>query len=366
MKCKFLILSGVVFFLLAGCSMTSSAPVATANRTVDFNKTRFMGRVTKSKSMVEMFWSGTSASITFEGTTAGVWLKDENGANYFDVIIDHDSITVLHPDNTKHLYLLATNLPKGTHTITLFKRTEWTRGKTNFYGFQLNAGAIVFPTPPKEKNIEFYGNSITAGYAVGDYSGKDSPDSIFTNNYDSYAAVTARYFDAGYTCIARSGIGIMVSWFPMIMKDMYYRKNPADADSYWDFNQFKPDIVVINLLQNDSWLIKKPEYIEFKHRFGHTPPTSDSIIRSYREFVQTIRSKYPEAQIICMLGNMDITQQGSIWPGYVEKAVAALNDKKIHTLFAPYKGTPGHPRVEEQQQLADTLITFIEKKHLWQ
>jgi hypothetical protein len=66
-----------------------------------------------------------------------------------------------------------------------------------------------------------------------------------------------------------------------------------------------------------------------------------------------------------MLGNLGITQKGSPWPGYVQKAVDHLGDNKIHTLFVPYKGTFGHPRVEEQKKMADTLIHFIEKRIDW-
>jgi len=215
-----------------------------------------------------------------------------------------------------------------------------------------------------KKTIEFFGNSITCGYGVEDYEG-DSPDSIYTNNYNSYAAMTARHFDANYYCTARSGIGITISWFPMIMKEMYYRFNPADENSHWDFSKATPNIVVINLFQNDSWLVNRPNYEEFKNRFGETKPTKEFIINEYAEFVKTVRSKYPIANIICMLGTMDITKEGSVWPMYVEEAVASLNDNNIYTLFAPYKNTAGHPEVLEQEMLADNLIKFIEKNIEW-
>jgi len=66
-----------------------------------------------------------------------------------------------------------------------------------------------------------------------------------------------------------------------------------------------------------------------------------------------------------MLGNMDITKEGSVWPGYVKEAIVALNDEKIHTLFVPYKNSDGHPKVEEQKIMAEELIHFIEKVILW-
>ena len=143
------------------------------------------------------------------------------------------------------------------------------------------------------------------------------------------------------------------------MPEEYYRLDPNDADSQWDFDSKQPDIVVINLFQNDSWLVKLPENGQFKRRFGAVAPTKEETIESYVSFVKTIRSKYTNAKIICMLGNMDITKQGSPWVGYVEEAVIQLNDSKIHTLFVPYKDSPGHPKVNEQKVLAEKLTAFI-------
>jgi len=219
----------------------------------------------------------------------------------------------------------------------------------------------VYPVTKKKIAIEFYGDSITSGYAVEDYSGKDRPDSIYTNSYNSYASVTARYFNADYTCISRGGIGVMVSWYPLIMPEMYDRLNPEDSDSKWNFTKSNPDVVVINLFQNDSWLVNIKDNEQFKSKFGEEKPSDEFIVKSYKDFVKTIRNKYPNTKIICMLGNMDITNYDSVWPGYVKEAVSALNDNKISTLFVPYKNTLGHPKVEEQQLIANSLISLIEK-----
>jgi hypothetical protein len=62
---------------------------------------------------------------------------------------------------------------------------------------------------------------------------------------------------------------------------------------------------------------------------------------------------------------MDATQKGSPWPGYIVKAVAELKDRSIYTHFFPYKNTPGHPKVPEQQEMATSLITFIEQNIKW-
>jgi len=326
----------------------------------------YMGRVVMSDSAAELSWSATSVTINFKGTGVTATLKDERSDNNYDVIVDGKVISVLHPERAKKDYKLVFNLPYGKHTIQLFKRTEWAMGKSWFYEFELNKGGSVLSPPlAKKHKIEFFGNSITCGYADLDTTGKDRGTSPYEDGYVSYAAITARHFNAEFYNTSKSGIGITVSWFPLIMPEMYNRLDATDPNSKWDFSKYTPDVVVINLFQNDSWITNMPSNDQFKARFGSTPPSPDFIIKAYRDFVKTIRSTYPRAQIICILGSMDATKPGSPWPGYIEKAVAELHDKRIYTHFIPYKNTPGHPSAKEQQAMADDLIAFIERNIKW-
>lgn len=351
------------FFSLSNCQKIDEPQFIA----FDSDKIKYEGRIGyQDSTAAELYWSGTSVAINFEGTTIKARLKDDNGDNYFNIILDEDSVYMLRMSERDSVYTLADLKTPGKHKLELFKRTEFPPGKTLFYGFELDNGTKLLEAPEtSERKIEFYGNSITAGYAVHDYSPNDSPDSIYTDNYVSYAHLTAEHFDAEYSCICKSGIGIMISWFPYIMPELYDRQDPNDTTSLWDFSQYDPDIVVVNLFQNDSWLVNMPEHEEFKRVFGTEAPDEEYIINSYRNFVKTIRDKYPDADIICMLGTMDITREGSPWPGYVEKAVSALEDKKIYTHFVPFKNTPGHPRVEEQEVMAKSLIRFIEENIEW-
>jgi len=217
----------------------------------------------------------------------------------------------------------------------------------------------------KKRKIEFYGDSITAGFAIEDFSGNDSPDSTFTNNYLSYSSLTARYFDAKYHCICKSGIGITVSWDPLIMPEIYDRLIPTDETSIWDFSLFTPDIVVVNLLQNDSWLVNVPENEEFKKRFGENKPTNDYIIKAYERFITNIRKQYPKANIICTLGSMDAAKKGSEWINFIKTATTNLNDNKIYTHIMPYIESTTHPSIGDQQIMAKSLSQFIDKNIVW-
>ncbi len=354
----------ILFGILIGISCTSNKELV-----INYSNPgiEYWGRIDTSQiDGAELYWSGTSIKMNFKGESIQALLMDETGNNYYNIIIDNDSLFVLRPDTIQQYYTLASKLSKGKHTIEIFKRTEWDRGKTTFFGFKIEGNAKILPKPAsKKRKIEFYGNSITAGYAVEDFSGKDSPDSIFTNNYLSYAAIIARHYDAEYQCICKSGIGITISWFPLTMPEMYDRLIPTDSASKWDFSLYTPDVVVINLFQNDSWLVNMPERSEFKTNFGTKAPSDEFIIRAYQQFVSNIRKNYPRSKIICALGNMDATHEGSKWMNYIEQAVAALHDEDIYTHFIPFKGTPGHPSIQEQKDLANSLILFIDEHVDW-
>ena len=326
----------------------------------------YMGRVAMQDDAAVLSWSGNDVSINFEGTGVSAILKDETRENTYDVIIDGSVTQAIHPDNNKSSYTLASGLPASKHHLELFKRTEWAMGKTWFYGFSLPQGSKLLPASPAHKRkIEFYGNSITCGYAVLDTEGKDRGSAPYEDGYISYAAITARHYDAEFSSISKSGIGVTVSWFPLVMPEMYDRLDATNPDSKWDFSKYTPDVVVINLLQNDSWIVNLPDNPQFKAKFGTTAPAPEFIINAYANFVKSIRQKYPKAHIICILGSMDATRAGAPWPGYIEKAVATLHDDNIFTHFIPYKNTPGHPNKKEQQAMADDLIGFIDKTIKW-
>lgn len=331
----------------------------------DSDQINYEGRigVNAANTASEIYWVGSSIEINFEGTLVKAIIADENGTNYFNVIIDGILFKILKLEKGKQTYVLAENLSEEKHTLQLIKRNDWDFGTSLFYGFEIK-GKVLDVHKNKPYFFEFYGDSITSGHGNEDNSGNDSSSGDVSNNYNSYAAITARHFNAAYTCISRSGIGIMVSWYNLIMPEMFDRLNPNDVNSKWDFSVKQPDVVVVNLLQNDFWIVNLPEHEEFKRRFGNEKPTKEQVINAYAKFIQKIREVYPKSAIICMLGNMDITSENSAWKSYVEEAVNNLEDTNVYTCFVPYKNTPGHPKVAEQHLMANKLIQKISKEHI--
>lgn len=321
---------------------------------------RCIGRIDKSdEGNPVLYWPGSAIEATFEGSSLSVILHDQKGEAYYDAIIDRadDSPVVIKMEKGTHTYLIATNITDATHDVQLFRRTEGLDGATEFVGFVLDKGAKLDDPPDAlKRKIEFYGDSITCG--MGDEAPDDGPDNINSqrNNYVAYGAITARNLDAEYRCIARSGIGIVKSWFDLTMPDYWDRLNPNDPESEWTFDDWLPNVVVVNLFQNDSWLVPKMNPV----------PTPDLIIQAYIDFISGIRDVYPEAHIVCALGCMDATKEGSPWPGYIHQAVVQLEDPNISECIFPFTGWSKHPRVRQHQVMAEQLTAHIRKVMKWE
>lgn len=56
-----------------------------------------------------------------------------------------------------------------------------------------------------------------------------------------------------------------------------------------------------------GWLIC--QRMKSLKRFGDQAPSEEYIINAYQQFVANIRTKYPEANIVCSLGSMDAAKK---------------------------------------------------------
>ena len=110
------------------------------NQFVPFNNKHisYEGRIAYTNDAAVLMWPGTSFTINFKGTAISGEFKDADTSNYYNVIIDNDSIYKIQFDTLKKIYTLASGLSYGKHSLQLFKRTEWDKGKTWFYGFEFD------------------------------------------------------------------------------------------------------------------------------------------------------------------------------------------------------------------------------------
>lgn len=145
---------------------------------------------------------------------------------------------------------------------------------------------------PRDRQIEFIGDSITVGY--GNVSGTRDcdPEQLkrTTNTDVSHGALTARQLDADYQINGFSGLG-MVRNVAGITPDVTYRTYydrallNVDGDVWQNPGTWRPQIVVVNLGSNDFTDLTPGE-----------PWTHDSLAAAYRtaydEFLRELRTRY--------------------------------------------------------------------------
>ncbi|HYH05314.1 MAG TPA: SGNH/GDSL hydrolase family protein [Bacillota bacterium] len=316
----------------------------------------YIGRIDRTTPQAPVFvWQGSELRARFSGQRIGFRFAEPQGQNFYNVTIDGSVHQLqLTPAGT-HDYLLAVTLPPGVHELVLFKRTEALFGQATFQGLILELTARMETKPePLPLRIEFYGDSITAGACNEDTDADQYDDLVTHNNYLAYGALTARALNAEYVCIAVSGTGICYSWNPVLLPEVFDRTNPEPGSPRYAFTERQPDLVVINLGQND-YGFTLAEGIAFPADFTE----------KYREFVRMIRNMYPAAHIICAIGGMTAYRDSVQLRTAFSQAVTELaaEDSRMHSfVFTAF--AENHPRLTVHRQLADELTGFIKNEVL--
>lgn len=344
-------------------SVVANPIVPTVTINADNPNIQYTGRIDFSDPLSPLLtWSGSSVVANFQGTSIKAILNDmaqqneqggSKGQNYFYSIIDNGTPALIVCAAGTQTYNIASGLSDTTHKIELYKRTEGRNGgAVAFKGFIVDDGKAL-TTPPARpiRKIEFYGDSVTSGLALDDTA--DNQDNPYCNNYLAYGSITARNLNAEHHTISISGVGIVKSWWDANMpNNYYYRLNAVNGSSNWNFSQWTPDCIVINLGQNDYWL----------------GVTQAQAVPAFVNFVNTLRTKYNDMTakripIILALGSMNATATGSPWPGYIQQAVDSLkstySDNNVYKLIFPYNGISTHPHAPEHAAMAQQLTDFI-------
>jgi lysophospholipase L1-like esterase len=238
-------------------------------------------------------WGPIYLQARFEGTSVRIKLKDP--ANSFAYSIDGGPMKVLGP-TTATEHALASGLADGVHTLELARRSEGGFGKTVVSGLVLDPGKnVLSPGPRPAHKIEVIGDSISAGYG-DEGTGGNTPQN--ENGFMAYGPQLARMLDAEWSIVAHSGQGMYRNGCEPLpptaehMPDEFkLTQHPAVSGPKWDFDAWKPDVLVIALGTND---------------FADYPPgscahpTDDAFKTAYADFIGFARSVYPSAEIFAL------------------------------------------------------------------
>jgi lysophospholipase L1-like esterase len=238
----------------------------------------------------------------FEGTSVGIRLEDAQAfavGNDYEYSVDGSKATILSPSAATE-YPLASGLPDGAHTLELVRRTEGSYGKTVVGGLILDPGKqLLVPPPRPSRRVEVVGDSISAGF--GD-EGQGGSDRHTQNGNMAFGPQLARLLQAEWSVVAHSGRGLyrnLGEQAPLVQPHMpdefklthFLTSNVLPAagtpDSFWDFDSWKPDVVLVVLGTND---FAQPGPFPAEADFG----------AAYHRFLSFLRAVYPRAVIFCV------------------------------------------------------------------
>lgn len=318
--------------------------------------------------------SGTGVEFTFTGTKCSITVAgDSNSANAgmadnharVGVYVNGERVIDDMVDNKEEVYEVFKSDTPQEVTVSLVKLSESPMSTIAITDIKVT-GSPIKPTENKEKLIEFIGDSITCGYGIDD---PDKAHHFSTKTEDAtkaFAYKTAQALGADYSLVSFSGYGIISGCSNGEDKvseqalPQYYTKlgyswaangsfKPSDVE--WDFSR-QPDVVVINLGTNDDSYTKNIEERQNEFRDAYT------------EFLKTVRSKNPNAKIVCAFGIMGDRLFDKIQEA-VNNYTTETGDSNISTLrFDVQQASDGysadwHPSVATHDKASKKLAEYV-------
>lgn len=228
----------------------------------------------------------------------------------------------------------------GKHTVELSKAGEAMTGTAFLKKLYIDGDIDEMP-PKKSIFIETIGDSISAGQKL------KGPDGLDNDGFFSYEAYLARKINAKLSIIAASGWGLSCggrdynSVIPKIYgKTAFF----AGEEEKWDFENNRPDAVLMNLGTNDYIYESNGKQYE--------------LIQNANAFLDFLRTVYPTTKIYWLYGMMYKPLLSCL-----REIVISRNDENL--MFLDMKpnleGIGEHPIYTAHSGYADILSKILKR-----
>lgn len=351
------------------------------NVVMNAENVKLLGRTHLIDDTLWLAFSGTGADFDYTGKKLEVTLVGDAAASggaenqvRAAVYVDGERVIDQMLDEPEKTLTVFESEESKTVNVKIIKLSETAMSTMGIKPIKIAEGEKIAPAAAKAHRIEFVGDSITCGYGVDD---EVKEHHFVTGTEDvtkAYAYKTAQALDADYSMVSISGYGIISGYTNGDKKisaqtiPQYYEKMGFSYNSFaetekpesidWDFSEFVPEVVVINLGTNDESYCKS--YADRKEEYRD----------AYIEFIKKVREKNPDATIICALGIMG----AGLYPT-VEEAVnnyqEETGDQNVYSFrLTPQDGSLGyaadwHPTAATHDKAAEELSAKIKEIMGW-
>ena len=324
-----------------------------------------VGRMETSGTAVRYTWPGIYFEGRFQGTGVGIVLND--AVNDYDVAID--GVTVTHLMTPGQRTYWVTGLSNSAHSVRLVKRTEsaWQAGQ--FGGLLPVAGGRILAKPAaRTRQIEFIGDSYTAGY--GNLATQHDCSGIggVTPNSDadlSFGALTAKSENADYQIDAMSGMGMVRNYNGSSRGTdfrTYYDKTlqAVNNDVWQKPASWHPQLVVIGLGINDFSTALNP---------GEPWATTAQLVAAYKNayqgFIDHLRAQYGPNTLIVV--SATAVSNTTLFAQTAQQVVTDRNARGDRNVSYWYYDSPNldhlgcdwHPSAHDDQIISGLLDHYI-------
>lgn len=326
-------------------------------------------RVKASEATVRYTWPGTYFEGRFRGTGVGIVLNDTN--NDYAIQVDGSTVaTLVTPGKTTHWVKDLTNT---THSVRLVKRTEspWAVGE--FGGLVAATGGAILAKPaPRTRQIEFIGDSWTAGYGAMSTTRDCSSTGGITRNTNAdvtFGALTAQGLGADYQILAQSGQGLVRNYNGQSPGTNYRTTYEQTLQSVYDSTvwqnpaTWKPQVIVIGLGINDfSTALNSGE------KWATDAALAADYQASYLAFLEKLRTRYGTDPYL-VLTYPDLSYRTTAFADSIKKITqtrTGAGDSRVRSLYYDDNalgldklGCDWHPSIRDHKILASALTDFI-------
>lgn len=311
-----------------------------------------------------LVWPGSYISFSFKGSEIALTLENQrhwNGRRIGFVIDGSEKLFEL--EDGVQTVTLAEGLAPIRHNCVIYK--PMSGGYIKLLGIDLGEGELVEPLPKPKRRIEFYGDSVTAGDVVDadEYEGLPDPDGNngqWDNSWHTYAMRVGRMLPAEVYNTSQGGIAIFdgTGYFEMPnmrgLESCYDKLKYCSADEIteWDFSRFRPHVIVFAVGQNDHNPNPDCIYDKVYYRVKWE--------QRYMDIITAVRKYSPKATVVLAL---TLLNHDPAWDEAIEEIKDKLGGEKNKVYHLVYnrcgKATPGHPRNNEQIEMANELAVFL-------
>ncbi len=349
-----------------------------------------LGRTLVKDGALHVFWSGSGIVFNFQGSFLSFRYQSdyETFEPWISILIDQKWKYRVPTEKGLHDFNVFLNEdPDVVHRVEILKDTQ-AMPSDQKHMLIINSlsyiGEISSPESYSLK-IEFIGDSITSGEGtVGEIGDMEWIPKNFSF-VPTYARYTADNLNADYRVISQSGWGIHSSWnnniyetLPSVYNEICMISETGNVP--YNFSEWQPDVVVINLGTNDEGAFHQPPFIHpetgepFQHRLrkdgSYHPEDIKDIRKAQIQFLADIRKRYPDTIIIWCYGMIGYPFSEVLQKG-VEQYKAEYEDKNAYYLKLPEMtedtvGSRMHPGPACHKSASEVLTSFIKETQIKQ